>query len=55
MKKNKIKKLRLSRETLHILQDSDSRKALGGAEPSYDQNMSCQSAGACCGGPTPSD
>jgi len=52
MKKNEVKKLRLSRETLHTLQDSDSRKVMGGADPSGDQNMSCQSAGRCgCGPP----
>jgi DNA topoisomerase VI subunit A len=53
MKKNEVKKLRLSRETLHTLQDSDSRKVMGGTDdPSGDQNMSCQSAGECgCGRP----
>lgn len=47
MKKNevknlkKFKKLKLSRETLRELTDSDVQKAEGGVEPS------CQSAGAC--------
>jgi hypothetical protein len=30
-KKDELKKLRLSRETLHILTSSDSQKVLGGA------------------------
>jgi len=48
MKKNEVKKLRLSRETLQTLQDSDSRKVMGGTDdPSGDHNMSCQSAGRC--------
>jgi len=48
MKKNEIKKLRLSRETLQTLQDRDSRKVVGGTnDPSGDQIMSCQSAGRC--------
>jgi hypothetical protein len=47
MKKNEIKKLRLSRETLQTLQDSDFRKIMGGADLSDDQNMSCQSAARC--------
>jgi hypothetical protein len=52
MKKNEIKKLRLSRETLHTLQDSDFRNVMGGSDLSGDQNMSCQSAGRCgCVGP----
>ena len=47
MKKNEVKKLRLSRETLHTLQDSDVRKVMGGVDPSGDQIISCQSALRC--------
>lgn len=48
MKKNEVKKLRLSRETLQTLQDSDFRKVMGGIDDqSGDHNMSCQSAGRC--------
>ncbi len=48
MKKDAVKKLRLSRETLRTLRDSDFRKVVGGVDPSDDQNnMSCQSAGRC--------
>jgi hypothetical protein len=52
MKKDEVKKLRLSRETLQTLQDRDSRNVMGGSDLSGDQNMSCQSAGRCgCVGP----
>jgi hypothetical protein len=42
MKKNEIKKLRLSRETLQILQGSDTQKVVGGS------TGSCQSAWWWC-------
>ncbi len=42
MKKNEIKKLRLSRETLQILQGSDTRKVVGG------DTGSCQSGRWWC-------
>lgn len=43
MKKNEIKKLRLSWETLQVLQGSDTRKAVGGVETG-----SCQSGHFWC-------
>jgi len=43
MKKNEIKKLRLSRETLQILQGSDTQKVVGGVETG-----SCQSGHFWC-------
>ena len=46
MKKNEIKKLRLSRETLQSLQDSDAQKVVGGVVVGSTQSE-------CCGiGPT---
>jgi hypothetical protein len=43
MKKNGIKKLQLSRETLQALTSSDCQKAVGGNVP-----VSSLSGGACC-------
>jgi hypothetical protein len=48
MKKNEVKrlkKLRLSRETLHILVSSDVQRAKGGSI-----GISCQTAAVCPGG-----
>jgi hypothetical protein len=42
MKKNEIKKLRLSRETLQILQGSETQKVVGGS------TGSCQSGWSWC-------
>jgi hypothetical protein len=43
VKKNEVKKLRLSRETLQTLQDSDSRKVMGGTDDQSGE-FSCMSA-----------
>ncbi|MEA2692343.1 MAG: hypothetical protein QOJ16_1730 [Acidobacteriota bacterium] len=43
MKKKEVKKLQLSRETLHDLKGSDARKVVGGVEP-----WSCQTGRMCC-------
>ena len=50
MKKNAVKKLKLSRETLRALGISDSQKVVGGEELIF----STMSGGEpCCGGYTP--
>ena len=41
MKKKEVKKLRLSRETLHTLTSSDTQKVVGGVEETDD----CQGGG----------
>jgi hypothetical protein len=46
--KKKSQKLLLSRETLQYLQDSDSRKAAGGAEQVLTASCQSQCMGAIC-------
>jgi hypothetical protein len=43
MKKNEVKKLRLSRETLQILQSSDTQKVVGGIAIGSTQSECCPS------------
>lgn len=51
MKKKKLKKLQLSRETLHALTSPDTQKVAGGAEPGSVQSGEFP----CCGPRTQTD